>query len=121
MSLVLVGCDVSTDTGQDSEKVTEGEKKSGDESLEDREVISLWFWGAEPYAQDAMNEILVDAYNESQDKYRLAVEFRPTVDSDLNTALAANEGPDIVYGSGPAFVMPLVEADKLEKDRKSVV
>lgn len=81
---------------------------------EEREQISMWFWGAEPYAQEAMNELLVVPYNESQDKYELVVEFRPSVDADLQTALAANEGPDIVYGSGPAFVMPLVEAGKLE-------
>jgi len=80
----------------------------------DREVIELWFWGAEPYAQEALQRILVDRYNASQDKYRLTVEFRPTVDQDIITALAANQGPDIVYGSGPAFVMPLVEAGKLE-------
>lgn len=81
---------------------------------EEREQITMWFWGAEPYAQEAMNELLVVPYNESQDQYELVVEFRPTVDADMQTALAANEGPDIVYGSGPSFVMPLVEAGKLE-------
>lgn len=81
---------------------------------DDREQITMWFWGAEPYAQEAMDELLVKPYNESQDKYELSVEFRATVDADLQTALAANEGPDVVYGSGPAFVMPLVEAGKLE-------
>ena len=83
--------------------------------MKDREEINLWFWGAEPYAQDAMKKYLVDEYNASQDKYQLVVEFRPSVDSDMTTALAANQGPDIVYGSGPAFVMPLVEAGKLEE------
>lgn len=81
---------------------------------EEREQITMWFWGAEPYAQEAMNELLVVPYNESQDQYELVVEFRASVDSDLQTALAANQGPDIVYGSGPSFVMPLVEAGKLE-------
>lgn len=85
-----------------------------DENLGDREAINLWFWGAEPYAQEAMKTLLVDKYNASQDKYQLVVEFRPSVDSDMTTALAANQGPDIVYGSGPSFVMPLVEAGKLE-------
>jgi raffinose/stachyose/melibiose transport system substrate-binding protein len=80
----------------------------------DREDITMWFWGAEPYAQEALNTLLVEPYNASQDKYNLVVEFRPSVDSDIQTALAANEGPDIVYGSGPSFVMPLVEAGKLE-------
>ncbi len=84
------------------------------EDYSDREVINLWFWGAEPYAQEAMKALLVDKYNASQDNYQLVVEFRPSVDADMTTALAANQGPDIVYGSGPSFVMPLVEAGKLE-------
>ena len=99
------------DTSSDD---TEEVAKASDDSLKDREEINLWFWGAEPYAQEAMKKYLVDAYNASQDKYQLVVEFRPSVDSDMTTALAANQGPDIVYGSGPAFVMPLVEAGKLE-------
>ncbi len=119
MSLV-VGCGVSTKKEeQDDSKKAEDDAKDGitvlsDEDLEGREEITLWFWGAEPYAQEAFKEILVDKYNKSQDKYQLCVEFRPSVDTDMTTALAANQGPDIVYGSGPAFVMPLVEAGKLE-------
>lgn len=35
-SLVLVGCNVSTDTGKESEKVTEGGEKVSDESLEEK-------------------------------------------------------------------------------------
>jgi len=125
--VTMAGCQVST--GKE-ESVTE---KSGggtedndadeteeeiptlyDENMKDREDISLWFWGAEPYAQQAFKDVLVQKYNESQDKYQLVVEFRPSVDPDMLTALAANQGPDVVYGSGPAFVMPLVEAGKLE-------
>lgn len=87
---------------------------AADENYADRDVINMWFWGAEPYAQEAMKELLVDPYNASQDQYQLVVEFRPSVDSDMTTALAANQGPDVVYGSGPSFVMPLVEAGKLE-------
>lgn len=98
-------------TTDDGENVT----KASDDSMKDREEINLWFWGAEPYAQDAMKKYLVMSNNASQDKYQLVVEFRPSVDSDMTTALAANQGPDIVYGSGPAFVMPLVEAGKLEE------
>ena len=104
------------DAADDAEEAEDTEEvaKASDDSLKDREEINLWFWGAEPYAQEAMKKYLVDAYNASQDKYQLVVEFRPSVDSDMTTALAANQGPDIVYGSGPAFVMPLVEAGKLE-------
>ncbi|MGL6198773.1 MAG: ABC transporter substrate-binding protein [Lachnospiraceae bacterium] len=125
LSLVMLvstaGCSISTGndkensgSGTDAEEVDDGVTTLKDESMEGREEITLWFWGAEPYAQEAFKQILVDKYNVSQDKYQLVVEFRPSVDSDMNTALAANQGPDIVYGSGPSFVMPLVEADKLE-------
>lgn len=123
----MVGCGISTGNGTSAEKSksdsTSAESakssedqvaKAADESLKDREEITMWFWGAEPYAQEALKKILADEYNASQDKYQLVVEFRPSVDTDMNTALAANQGPDIVYGSGPSFVMPLVEAGKLE-------
>ena len=114
---MLVGCGgVSTEEtpAEGEEVVDDGIVVMSDESLEGREEITMWFWGAEPYAQEALKTILVDKYNASQDKYQLVVEFRPSVDSDMTTALAANQGPDVVYGSGPAFVMPLVEAGKLE-------
>ena len=115
---MLAGCKVSTSKEGDGESTEEAAGEDitvlTDEELEGREEITMWFWGAEPYAQEAMKEILVDKYNASQDEYQLVVEFRPSVDSDMTTALAANQGPDIVYGSGPAFVMPLVEAGKLE-------
>ena len=120
LSSFVTGCAVTT--GEDKEKdttasegTTGGEQAAtSDQSLKDREEITMWFWGAEPYAQEAMQKILVEPYNASQDKYQLVLEFRATVDSDISTALAANQGPDIIYGSGPAFVMPLVEAGKLE-------
>lgn len=120
---LTAGCQVSTssdstdsgDSGEATEEAAdEGVTVLSDEELEGREEITMWFWGAEPYAQEAMKELLVDKYNASQDEYQLVIEFRPSVDSDMNTALAANQGPDIVYGSGPSFVMPLVEAGKLE-------
>lgn len=74
----------------------------------------MWFWGAPPEHQETMKAVLIDPYNASQDKYELSVEFRNTVDKDISVALAANEGPDIVYGSGPSFVAPYAAAGKLE-------
>lgn len=128
VSTLLTGCAISTGSTTSassstasssstdkisSESTAEGSKATA-KAIADREEITLWFWGAEPYAQEAFQKILVDKYNASQDKYQLVVEFRPSVDTDMTTALAANQGPDIVYGSGPSFVMPLVEAGKLE-------
>lgn len=126
---ILPGCAISTTKesdggsaesteGTDSTEDTDGAEDAEDvvvmkdEDMEGREEITLWFWGAEPYAQEAFKEILVDKYNASQDDYQLVVEFRPSVDADIKTALAANQGPDFIYGSGPSFVMPLVEAEK---------
>lgn len=80
----------------------------------ERQTITMWFWGAPPEHQETMKAVLVDPYNASQDQYELVVEFRNTVDKDISVALAANEGPDIVYGSGPSFVAPYAAAGKLE-------
>jgi raffinose/stachyose/melibiose transport system substrate-binding protein len=79
-----------------------------------RKAVTMWFWGAPPESQQAMNDILVKPYNDSQSDYQLSVEFRNTVDQDISVALAANSGPDIVYGSGPSFVAPYAAAGKLE-------
>lgn len=80
----------------------------------ERQTVTMWFWGAPPEHQETMKAVLVDPYNASQDQYELVVEFRNTVDKDISVALAANEGPDIVYGSGPSFVAPYAAAGKLE-------
>ena len=98
---ILSGCAISTSKEPDdsSTESTEGEDGAGDdvvvmkdEDMEGREEITLWFWGAEPYAQEAFKRILVDKYNASQDEYQLVVEFRPSVDDDIKTALAASQG-----------------------------
>lgn len=114
---LLAGCSISTSSSEgDAPGAAVQNEKADEESqdLKNREQLTFWFWGAEPYAQEAMQKYVADKYNSSQDKYELALEFRPSVDTDMSTALAANQGPDIVYGSGPSFVMPLVAAGKLE-------
>ncbi|WP_152909881.1 ABC transporter substrate-binding protein [Pseudactinotalea sp. HY160] len=78
-----------------------------------RENIEMWFWGATPNQRAALEENLIDAYNESQDEFTLTVTFNERVDSNVQTALSAGEGPDIVYGSGPSFVSPYAQAGKL--------
>ncbi|MBS4208900.1 extracellular solute-binding protein [Bacillus sp. FJAT-50079] len=83
-------------------------------SKNQKEKITFWFWGAPPEHQETMKKVLVDKYNQSQDEYELVVEFRNSVDKDVSVALSAGQGPDIVYGSGPAFVIPYAEAGKIE-------
>src|SRR5438270_4879670 len=68
-----------------------------------RQTLQLWFWGAPPQQQQTMKQVLVDGFNKSQDKYTLQVTFNNAVDKNVQVALSANKGPDIVYGSGPAF------------------
>ena len=50
-------------------------------------------------------------YNESQDKYELILEFRGSVDADIPVALAAGQGPDIVYASGLSYTATYAQSD----------
>lgn len=78
-----------------------------------RKNLQFWFWGAPPAHQAAMKKILVNGFNASQSKYRLSVTFNNNVDQNVQVALTANRGPDIVYGSGPAFAAAYVGKGKL--------
>ena len=80
-----------------------------------KEEINMWFWGAAPEYREALDKALVQPYNNSQDKYELVMSYDNAVDNNIATALAADGGnaPDIVYGSGPAFVSQYAQADKL--------
>lgn len=49
--------------------------------------------------------------NESQDKYELILEFRGSVDADIPVALAAGQGPDIVYASGLSYTATYAQSD----------
>ncbi|MFJ2829415.1 ABC transporter substrate-binding protein [Streptomyces sp. NPDC087263] len=68
-----------------------------------RQTLQLWFWGASPQQQKTMKSVLVDGFDKSQSKYNLEVTFNNAVDKNVQVALSANKGPDIVYGSGPSF------------------
>lgn len=74
------------------------------EETGDRKPLTMWFWGTSDYQRTAMEKYLVEDFNNSQDEYTLTVEYRSSVDSDIAVALSGGAGPDIVYGSGPAFV-----------------
>ena len=79
----------------------------------ERQDLELWFWGTPPAHREVMESVLVDGFNASQDEYTLTVTYNEKVDSNIQTALAANEGPDVVYGSGPAFVGLYAQSGKL--------
>ncbi|KMY50968.1 ABC transporter substrate-binding protein [Peribacillus loiseleuriae] len=79
-----------------------------------KEIITMWFWGAPPEHQETLKKVLIDKYNKSQNEYELKIEYRNSVDKDISVALSSGKGPDIVYGSGPSFVIPLAEAGRIE-------
>lgn len=118
MTLLVVGCAPTGGTEQEAvptEVAAEVGSADTDESAvptagDEREVLTMWFWGAEPKHQQTLVDVLAGGYNASQDKYKLEIEFRNTVDKDVPVALSAGEGPDIVYASGPAFTAPYAEA-----------
>ena len=73
-------------------------------TAEGKKEITMWFWGTSDYQRTAMEKYLVEGFNASQDEYTLSVEYRASVDNDITVALSGGGGPDIIYGSGPAFV-----------------
>src|SRR5882757_4598002 len=78
-----------------------------------RQQLTLWFWGAPPAHQETMGHVLIDGFNQSQDKYTLSVTYNNNVDTNVQVALAANTGPDIVYSSGPSFAATYAAGGKL--------
>ncbi|MGO4689183.1 ABC transporter substrate-binding protein [Glaciibacter sp. 2TAF33] len=97
LALLLSGCSAAGGAGSDGGKKT----------------LQLWFWGAPPQQQQTMKDVLVDGFNKSQSKYELQVTFNNAVDKNIQVALSAGKGPDIVYGSGPAFASAYAAQDKL--------
>ncbi|MFF5991192.1 ABC transporter substrate-binding protein [Prauserella flavalba] len=78
-----------------------------------RERLELWFWGAPPEHQKALETALVEGFERAQDTYSLDINFNNAVDKNIQVALSADRGPDVVYGSGPAFAAAYVAEDKL--------
>ncbi len=81
------------------------------EEFPDRETLHFWFWGAATNQQEHFKKVLCDWYNASQDKYELILEFRGSVDADIPVALAAGQGPDIVYASGPSYTATYAQSN----------
>src|SRR5882757_8892905 len=82
-------------------------------SASGRQTLQLWFWGASPAQQKTMQSVLIDGFDQSQSKYNLKVTYNNSVDSNIQVALSANQGPDIVYGSGPSFSAAYAAQGKL--------
>lgn len=79
-----------------------------------RKVVTFWFAQANPDGQAALRNDLVDAFNASQDKYRLQLEVKgAAVNNLLKVALVAGSGPDIVQTSGPAYLTAIAKAGQV--------
>lgn len=76
--------------------------------------LSMWFWGSDEGQQKALQKALIDRFNEAHPEYELTVEYRSTVNKDISVALAADEGPDIVYESSPSLAASYIQAGKYE-------
>lgn len=79
-----------------------------------REPVTMWFWGASPAYQEVLKKSLKEPFEAMQSDYSLEIEFRNTVDNDVRVSVMANQGPDLVYTSGPSWVTPMAKAGKLE-------
>lgn len=101
---LMAGCTAPASVADSTDTSTTTSSDQGTASENpDREQLTFWFWGAATNYQEHMKKVLSDWYNGSQDKYELVLEFRNTVDADIPVGLAAGEGPDIVYCSGPSY------------------
>jgi raffinose/stachyose/melibiose transport system substrate-binding protein len=80
----------------------------------DRTPITMWFWGASPEYQAVLDEALVKPFEAMQDEYSLEITYNNSVDNDVRVSVMAGEGPDLVYTSGPSWVVPMAQAGKLE-------
>jgi raffinose/stachyose/melibiose transport system substrate-binding protein len=86
---------------------------AGSGSAAGRIKLVMWFWGAPPQQQQTMQQVLVDGFNNSQSTYSLSVTYDNNVDTNVQVALAANKGPDVVYSSGPSYAAAYVSEGKL--------
>ncbi len=75
--------------------------------------LVMWFWRAPPQQQKTMQQVLINGFDKSQDKYSLSVTFNNAVDTNVQVALSANKGPDVVYSSGPSYAAAYASEGKL--------
>jgi raffinose/stachyose/melibiose transport system substrate-binding protein len=79
-----------------------------------RKVVTFWFGQANSDGQAALRSDLVEAFNASQDKYRLQLEIKgAAVNNLLKVALVAGNGPDIVQTAGPAYLTAIANAGQV--------
>ena len=117
MVFSLAACGGSSETATTDAPVADApatDAPVADAPAEDGEVVELtmWFWGADDAQQAALAQALVDPFNEAHPGYHMTVEYRSSVNKDMAVALAAGEGPDIVYESSGALALTYIQAGK---------
>lgn len=116
---LLAGCGNSGGNANDSDAGSETGSEAGTAAQITRAdtgkiPISMWFWGSDEGQQKALQRVLIDKFNETHPEYELTVEYRSTVNKDMSVALAADQGPDIVYESSPSLAASYIQAGKYE-------
>lgn len=74
-----------------------------------KEQILWWYEGGTPEQEKALQTNFVDAFNNSQDEFRLIIRFDPNMDSNVRTAMLAGAGPDLVMTPGVAYAQQYVK------------
>lgn len=71
-------------------------------SAADTEDVTLWYYWENEGHQQAMNE-MIEAYNQSQDQYKMKANYVPFTDfkKQLSIGASANELPDLVLLDSP--------------------
>lgn len=88
------------------------EAPAADAGKEEVVELTMWFWGADDAQQAALAQALVEPFNAAHPGYNMTVEYRASVNKDMAIALAAGEGPDIVYESSGALALTYIQAGK---------
>lgn len=106
--------EASAASGSESSQTSQATQPAQPTPSGEKKEVKLWFWSAAPNLQALMRAGLVDKVNSSQNDYELNVTFNAGNDRNIATALAANEGPDIIFTSGPTIASTYAAAGKME-------
>ena len=81
---------------------------------QDKATVSVWFESASgSETAECRIAAAVDPFNEQSDTVVVEPRLQPNRWQATQTALAAGEGPDVVYTPGPSFALQVSEADQL--------
>lgn len=109
---MLSGCGGSGDAASGGQGTAQAGGEQAGKAADGKIPLTMWFWSSNEEQQATLQRVLVDKFNEAHPDYELTVEYRGSVNKDMAVALAADEGPDIVYESSPSLAMTYIQAGK---------